>query len=48
MSTGLASTLQLATVDHERGRAFSALGLAGNAGQAIGMLAAGLLTPPSD
>lgn len=46
MSTGIISSLQLATTDSERGRAFAALGLAGNAGQSIGMLAAGLLTAP--
>jgi MFS family permease len=46
MSTGIVSSLQLATSDDERGRAFAALGLAGNAGQLIGMLAAGLLTAP--
>jgi MFS family permease len=46
MATGLISSLQLATTDCERGRASSAFGLAGNAGQAIGMLAAGLLTAP--
>jgi MFS family permease len=46
MSTGIVSSLQVATTDSERGRAFSALGLAGNIGQAIGMLAAGLLAAP--
>jgi MFS family permease len=46
MSTGIVSSLQLATSDDERGRAFAALGLAGNAGQLIGMLGAGLLTAP--
>jgi MFS family permease len=43
--TGLISALGLVTPAHERGRVFSALGLADSAGQAIGMLAAGLLTP---
>jgi MFS family permease len=46
LSTGIVSSLQLATTDRERGRAFSALGSAGNIGQAIGMLAAGLLAAP--
>jgi len=43
--TGLVSSLGLAAREHERGRVFSALGLADGAGQAIGMLAAGVLTP---
>ena len=46
MSTGIVSRLQLATADGDRGRAFAALGLASNAGQSIGMVAAGLLTAP--
>jgi MFS family permease len=46
MSTAIISGLQLATSDDERGRAFATLGLASNAGQSIGMLAAGLLTAP--
>ncbi len=46
MVTGLVSSLQLAGADAERGRIFSALGLAGNAGQAVGMIAAGTLTGP--
>jgi MFS family permease len=46
LETGIISSLQLSTSDGDRGRAFAALGLAGNAGQAIGMLAAGLLTAP--
>ncbi|MDQ2957312.1 MAG: MFS transporter [Actinomycetota bacterium] len=46
MSTAIISNLQLVTSDGERGRAFAALGLAGNAGQSIGMLAAGFLTAP--
>jgi hypothetical protein len=43
--TGLISALGLAAREQERGRVFSALGLADNAGQALGMLAAGVLTP---
>ncbi len=46
LTTAVTSTLQLAVSDTERGRAFAALNLAGNAGQAIGMLVAGLLTAP--
>ena len=46
MFAAIISNLQLATCDGERGRAFAALGLASNAGQSIGMLAAGLLTAP--
>jgi len=46
LSTGIVSHLQLTSRDRDRGRAFAALGFAGNAGQAIGMLAAGLLTAP--
>ncbi|HEX3814297.1 MAG TPA: MFS transporter [Mycobacteriales bacterium] len=44
--TGIIGSLQRAGADHERGRIFGALGLASNAGQAVGMLAAGLLTAP--
>jgi MFS family permease len=43
--TGLVSALGIAARERERGRVFSALGLADSAGQAIGMLAAGVLTP---
>ncbi len=43
--TGLVSTLGLTAGEHERGRVFSALGLADSAGQATGMLAAGVLSP---
>lgn len=43
--TGLISWLGLGAREHQRGRVFGALVLADNAGQAIGMLAAGLLTP---
>jgi MFS family permease len=46
METGLVSFLQLAGRDGERGRIFAALGLAEHAGQALGMLAAGVLTAP--
>lgn len=46
METGLISSLQLAISDRERGRAFGALTLVSNAGQAIGMIAAGLLAAP--
>ncbi|HEX8081796.1 MAG TPA: MFS transporter [Jatrophihabitans sp.] len=42
--TGLVSIFQRAVGEEERGRAFSALNLAINAGQGIGMLSAGLLT----
>jgi len=46
LATGMISTLQAAAVDRTRGRVFSVYGLACNAGQAIGMLAGGLLTVP--
>ncbi len=46
METGLISSLQLASSDRERGRAFGALTLVSNAGQAIGMIAAGVLAAP--
>ncbi len=46
METGLISFLQLAGSDRQRGRIFGALTLADNAGQAVGMLAGGLLTGP--
>jgi Na+/melibiose symporter-like transporter len=46
MSTGLISFLQQAGDGSEHGRIFGALGLAENAGQAVGMIAAGLLTGP--
>ncbi len=46
MVTGLVSSLQLAGSERERGRIFSALGLADSAGQAVGMIAAGALTGP--
>jgi MFS family permease len=42
--TGMVSHTQLAAAEHERGRAFALLGLAGNAGQMAGILAAGLIT----
>jgi hypothetical protein len=44
LDTGLVSLFQLAGSDGNRGRIFGALGLVSNAGQAIGMLAAGALT----
>ncbi len=43
MTSGLISTLQHATADGERGRVFAAFGLASAAGQALGILAAGVL-----
>jgi MFS family permease len=43
MTSGLISTLQHATADGERGRVFAAFGLASTAGQALGILAAGVL-----
>ena len=46
METAGISFLQGATEDGERGRVFAALGLVENAGQAVGILAAGLLTAP--
>jgi hypothetical protein len=46
LETGLISHLQLAGRDGERGRIFGALGLVGNAGEAVGMIAAGVLTVP--
>jgi hypothetical protein len=46
METGLLTFLQLAGAEGERGRIFGALALVGNAGQAVGMLAAGFLTAP--
>lgn len=46
MVTGMVSFLQQAAPDHERGRVFGALGLAENAGEAVGMILAGVLTGP--
>ncbi len=46
METGLISFLQLAGTDRQRGRIFGAMTLADNAGQAVGMLAGGLLAGP--
>jgi predicted MFS family arabinose efflux permease len=46
LGTGLVSSLQLAGAKQQHGTVFSAFGLVGNAGQALGMLAAGLLTAP--
>jgi MFS family permease len=46
LETGLISYLQLMSGEHERGRVFGGLTLVSNAGQGIGMLAAGLLTGP--
>jgi MFS family permease len=45
IDTGIVSALQVAGAERRRGRIFGALGLTGNAGQVIGILAAGLLTP---
>jgi MFS family permease len=44
METGLITGLQIASTDAERGRVFSALTFVSNAGEAVGMLAAGSLT----
>ncbi len=46
METGLISLLQASSAEAERGRVFGALTLVSNAGQAIGMLGAGILTGP--
>ena len=46
METAGISILQRACDDGERGRVFAALGLAENAGQALGIVAAGVLTAP--
>jgi MFS family permease len=46
METGLISFMQLSGSEGERGRIFGALTLADNAGQAVGILVAGLLTAP--
>jgi MFS family permease len=46
METGGLSFLQAAVPDRERGRVFAAVGLTENAGQALGIVAAGLLTGP--
>ncbi len=46
LMTGIISNLQLATAPRERGRAFSALNLVGNTGQAVGMILAGALVAP--
>jgi MFS family permease len=46
MITGIVSYLQMAVGDRRRGRVFGAFTLAGNAGQAVGMVTAGLLTAP--
>lgn len=43
MTSGLISTLQHATAGGERGRVFAAFGLASTAGQALGIVAAGVL-----
>jgi MFS family permease len=43
MMTGVSTVLQTSTVDGERGRVFAALGVVAAAGQAVGMVAAGLL-----
>ena len=44
--TGLISSLQLEAGDQQRGRVFGRLGLADNAGQAVGIVTAGLLAAP--
>lgn len=46
MQTAGISFVQAASADTERGRVFAALGLAENAGQALGIAAAGLLAAP--
>lgn len=46
LGTGLISALQIDADDTNRGRVFGAFGLTSNLGQAVGMLAAGLLTTP--
>ena len=46
LETGLISYLQLAAGERELGRVFGAYTLVSNAGQGVGMLAAGLLTAP--
>jgi MFS family permease len=46
LETGGISFLQAAVGDSERGRAFAAVGLTENAGQALGIVAAGLLAAP--
>jgi predicted MFS family arabinose efflux permease len=46
METAGISILQRACDDGERGRVFAALGLVENAGQALGIVAAGVLTAP--
>lgn len=47
LETGLISLLQLAGTDRVRGRIFGALEIASSAGQALGMVAAGVLTGPA-
>jgi hypothetical protein len=47
LETGLMSRLQIAGPEAARGRVFGALTLVTNAGQAAGMLAAGVLTAPA-
>ena len=46
LETAGISFLQQASVDGDRGRVFAALGLVENAGQALGIAAAGVLTAP--
>ena len=46
LMTGLISTLQQATAEGQRGRAFAIAGVAASVGQAIGMLAGGILGDP--
>ena len=46
METGGISFLQAGAADSERGRVFAALGVAENAGEALGIIIAGVLTVP--
>ena len=46
METGLISLLQVSSAEAERGRVFGALTFVSSAGQAVGMLAAGILAGP--
>jgi MFS family permease len=46
LMTGLVSAIQHATVDGQRGKAFAIAGMAASVGEAIGMVAGGLLGDP--
>jgi len=46
LMTGLISALQQATAEGQRGKAFAIAGVAASAGQAVGMLAGGILGDP--